>query len=69
MLSDFQPFFGSFAHGYKQVLDSLVVDLQHGDIYLIFLIFILILANSYENLLARNRHDTLHQQTCTLFAP
>lgn len=59
MFTDLQPFPRSFVDWNQQILNSFVVDFKHTDTHLVFLILLIIVVDSRENLFTANRHDSL----------
>lgn len=59
VLSDFMSFLRPFRDGNQQVLDFFIINFEHGDVDLILFALILVIFDSAEDLLARNRNDTL----------
>ena len=59
MFSDFESLFDPLVHGNKQILDLLVIDLEHGHVDLVLLLLVIVLGNTVEDFFAGNRNDTL----------
>ena len=69
MFSYFIAFFGSLADRNQKILNSFVVNLKHGNIDFVLFIRIIVLVNSFENFLAGDGHNSLHEAVATLLAP
>lgn len=59
VLTNFESFLGTFTDWDEQVLHSFIVDFEHRDVHLVFLIFFLVISDPIEDFLATDWHNAL----------